>query len=298
MSKQTGDTIGAGANGQRTSAEAFEEHIPGELLKEHRAQSSADVFVQILSRRHVQENIIIPAVPEPLIVWILSGEAVVEEREPGGRWKANRVAAGDFFLTTATVPTEMRWQATPEAPFVVMHVYIGVAMMHNIALREVSGEHDGTLSALLEHIRVELAERQPPSGPFIQGIAQALAVHLARTYRIDAAATVRPRGGLQAFKLHRVFDAMRERLAQPFDLGMLAGLAGLSEFHFSRVFKQSTGLSPSHYFIRMRIEAARRLLSETDESIINIGLAVGYGSPSHFSSVFRKHTGVAPSAYR
>ena len=46
------------------------------------------------------------------------------------------------------------------------------------------------------------------------------------------------------------------------------------------------------------MEEARRLLSETDDSVINIGLAVGYSSPSHFSSVFRKHTGMAPSDYR
>jgi AraC family transcriptional regulator len=279
----------------RTSAEAFEEYIPGELLAEHRAQSSGDVFVQILARRQVQENIIIPAVPEALIVWILSGVAVVEERPPGGEWLANRVVAGDFFLTTATHPTEMRWKAEPGAPFTVMHVYIGVSMMQNIALREVSGERDATLSALLEHIRAEMIDQHPPSGAFIQGIAQALAVHLARTYKIDAQ---RHRGGLQAFKLHRVFEAMREQLAQPFDLARLADLAQLSEFHFSRVFKQSTGLSPSRCFIRMRMEEARRLLTETDDSIINIGLAVGYSSPSHFAAVFRKHTGVSPSTYR
>lgn len=190
------------------------------------------MFVQILARRQEQANITIPAVPEALIVWILSGEADVEERPPGGEWLANRVVAGDFFLTTATTPTEMRWKAEPGTPFTVMHVYIGVSMMQNIAMREVSGERDETLSALLEHIRAEMIEQHPASGPFIQGIAQALAVHVARTYKIDAE---RLRGGLQAFKLHRVFAAMRERLAQPFDLATLAGLAELSEFHFSRV---------------------------------------------------------------
>jgi AraC family transcriptional regulator len=279
----------------RTSAEAFEEYIPGELLAEHRAQTSGDVFVQILARREVQEDIIIPAVPEALIVWILSGSAVVEERPAGGEWLANRVVAGDFFLTTASTPTEMRWKAEPGTPFTVMHVYIGVSMMQNAALCEVSGERDETLSALLEHIRAELVGQYPASGPFIQGIAQALAVHVVRTYKIDAQ---RPRGGLQAFKLHRIFEAMRERLAEPFDLAALADLVELSAFHFSRVFKQSTGLSPSRYFIRLRMEEARRLLIETDHSIINIALAVGYGSPSHFASVFRKHTGVPPSTYR
>ncbi|AUU83643.1 AraC family transcriptional regulator [Leclercia adecarboxylata] len=280
---------------QRTSAETFEEYIPGELQKEHRALSSRDVFVQILTRRQVQEKIIIPAVPEPFIVWILSGCALVEERSPGEGWIANPVVAGDFFLTTADSPTEMRWRAEPGAPFIVMHVYIGVAMMQGVELREVSGERDETLSALLEHIRAELYQQNQPSGPFIQGIAQALAVHLARTYRTDAK---RHRGGLQAFKLHRVFKAMRDDLAQPFDLARLACLTGLSEFHFSRVFKQSTGLSPSHYFIRLRMEEARRLLSETDDSIISISLTVGYNSPSHFASAFRRVTGISPSKYR
>jgi len=280
---------------QRTSAETFEEYLPGKLIREHRAQSSRDVFVQILARRHVQENVIIPAVPEPFIVWILSGNAVVEERSPGEPWLANRVTAGDFFLTTAASPTEMRWHAGPDTPFVVMHVYMGVAMMQEYELREVSGARDDTLSALLEQIRQELYLQNPPSGPFIQGIAQALAVHLIRTYGTHAK---RHRGGLQAFKLHRVFTAMREGLAQPFDLARLAELTDLSEYHFSRAFKQSTGLSPSHYFIRLRMEEARRMLSESNDSIINIALNVGYTSPSHFVAVFLRHNGVTPSHYR
>lgn len=280
---------------ERTSAEAFEEYIPGKLLREHRAQSSRDVFVQIIRRRQVQESIIIPAVPEPFIVWILSGQALVEERSPGGKWLASHVSSGDFFLTTSDSPTEMRWEAEPGTPFVVMHVYIGVSMMQGIELKEVSGERDHKLSALLEFIRDELYVHHPPSGPFIQGIAQALAVHLTRTYKTEVK---RFRGGLQAFKLHKVFKAMREDMAKPFDLEQLAKLTDLSEYHFSRVFKQSTGLSPSLYFIRMRMEEARRLLSETDESIISIALAVGYNSPSHFASVFRRHNGVSPSQYR
>jgi AraC family transcriptional regulator len=50
----------------------------------------------------------VPGVREPLIVWIISGDAMVDERVPRGTWKGNRVIEGDFFLTTATAPTEMR----------------------------------------------------------------------------------------------------------------------------------------------------------------------------------------------
>ncbi len=72
----------------------------------------------------------------------------------------------------------------------------------------------------------------------------------------------------------------------------------ISEFHFSRLFKKATGLPPSHYFIRQRVARAQRLLQETEASIIEIGLSVGYSSPSHFAQIFRRETGLSPSDYR
>ena len=292
-----------------TSAEAFQQRIPGQLLNEHRGQSDTDVFVQILARHPAQDPVVIPAVPEPLLVWILSGEAVVEERTGTGPWLANRVAAGDFFLTTATTPTEMRWLATGPQPFQVMHVYIGVQLLKQalrdvlgrvvagFTLREVSGQRDELLSALLAQIRVELG-RATASRVYVQGLAQALTVHLVRTYETTAAAPAQARGGLPAYKLHRVFDAMQSGLAEPFELGRLARLAELSVFHFSRAFKQSTGVSPSSYFIGLRVERAKQLLRDGEQAIISVCLAVGYASPSHFAAIFRGATGVTPSDYR
>jgi AraC family transcriptional regulator len=294
----------------RPSAVAFQERIPGELIKEHCALSPNDVFVQILSRRRHQENIIIPAVPEPLLVWIVSGEAVVEERELGADWKANRVVAGDFFLTTVEAPTEMRWKAAGKQAFQVMHVYIGLQLLkqsirdvlgnadRGFALREISGEHDGVLSSLLEHIKLELTGQAAPSRAYIHGLAQAMTVHLARSYQTAAQIERAPRGGLQAYKLYRVIDAMKKGLDQPFILGQFSQLANLSEFHFSRVFKQSTGVSPSSYFIGLRLELAKVLLIFSEQPIVDVCLAIGYNSPSHFSALFRAETGIAPSEYR
>lgn len=91
---------------------------------------------------------------------------------------------------------------------------------------------------------------------------------------------------------------MRERLTEPFDLEHLAGLAGLSTFHFSRAFKKASGVAPSRYFQRLRIEQAKRMLSGDDQSIIDIAMAVGFRSPSHFSQVFREVAGISPSEYR
>lgn len=91
---------------------------------------------------------------------------------------------------------------------------------------------------------------------------------------------------------------MNARLAQPFDLAAIAQAAGLSKYHFSRQFKNATGLSPSRYFIRLRMQRARHLLATTSRSVIDIGLEVGYSSPGHFSQVFRREVGLSPSHYR
>ena len=72
----------------------------------------------------------------------------------------------------------------------------------------------------------------------------------------------------------------------------------LSPFHFSRVFKQATGMSPLQFVRRERITRAQQLIRETSRSVIEIGLEVGYTSPSHFAQVFRRVVGVAPTEFR
>ena len=119
-----------------------------------------------------------------------------------------------------------------------------------------------------------------------------------RAYVDIERSSIRRRSAIPVHRLRRVTDLMEQKLASAFDLGLYASAAEMSEAHFSRQFKRSTGLAPSQYFIGMRIATARQLLRETNRSIISIGMDVGYSSPSHFSQVFRKETGVSPGAYR
>lgn len=295
---------------ERTSATGLEAHIRGERLAASDDLSSNDVLVQIFSRERIEQSVIVPAVAEPLIVWVLSGNATIEEREAGQNWSACEVTKNDFFLTTCAVPYEMRWRVTSAEPFVVMHIYLGLQLLEraigetrqaaagSIRLREVSGGRDDVLSVLLEQLRVELTTRGDTSALWMQGIAQCIAVHLARSYLDADAENLVQRNALPAYKLKRVANRMEASLAEEFRLGDLAREAGLSEYHFSRLFKRATGHSPSRYFIKLRMTRARQLLVETDMSVIDVGLEVGYSSASHFSQVFKREVGVQPSHYR
>ena len=91
-------------------------------------------------------------------------------------------------------------------------------------------------------------------------------------------------------------------IAKNFDknitLNEVAKEVHLNPSYFSSVFKQSTGSSFTEYLNMVRIEESKRLLGNTDISIIDIAVSTGFESQSYFSKVFKKYTGLTPSQYR
>ncbi len=297
------------ATPERTSASAHRQYIDGRVIASGDGPAWRDLFVEVFSHKHVEQPFLVPAVAEPLIVWVISGEARVDERDAGGQWLSSHVSVGDFFITHTPRPYEMQWKAYGDRPFQVMHLYLALPVFERVAtemlgrtgpaprLRDVSGVRDETLSQIMALAHLELLRGGDQSPLFIQGLAQILAVHLVRNYADDSPdRTVS--NALPGFKLRRAIRSMESGLREEFSLSRLAQEVGMSEFHFSRLFKKATGLSPSQFFIKRRLEKAQQLLLETEMSIIEVGMSVGYSSPSHFAQVFRRQTGVTPSDYR
>jgi AraC family transcriptional regulator len=269
----------------------------------------SQVQVQLFRHRTTRQTLTIPAVAEPLLVWVVSGAAVVEERVGEEDWVSNAVTADDFFLTMSPVPYEMRWQTESDGGFEVMHVYLSEGLLDLAArdvlaghggavrLQEVSEERDPEISRLMRSLYHEMTSTEQASALYVRGVAQALAVHLVRAYGESSDPFTRM-NALPAHKLHNAIASMQAGLDSAFSLDRLSSEAGMSISHFSRMFRKATGRSPSQYFIHMRMELARQLLLASDLSILNIALNVGYASPSHFSQIFRRHTGITPREYR
>ncbi len=134
---------------------------------------------------------------------------------------------------------------------------------------------------------------------YADSLANVLAVQLLREYSSEKMPPEkRYVNGLTNKKLGFVLDLIESDLSEDLSLKVLAKTAELSEYHFLRMFKQSTGYTPHQYVIQQRIERAKELLKKTDMSITEIAYLLGFSTPAHFTHLFRRKTGFLPSEMR
>lgn len=157
---------------------------------------------------------------------------------------------------------------------------------------------DPLVVTIVHNIRTEYSNRNPLGSLYIDAALNMLVVHLLSHHCSYSYKPIKDKGGLDPLVLCRVIDYVRTEFNQNISLDTLASLANMSGYHFARSFKKSMGLTPHQYLLQCRIDRARELLSQTQLSVAQVALAVGYGSVSHFSTLFRRITGFTPISYR
>ena len=99
-------------------------------------------------------------------------------------------------------------------------------------------------------------------------------------------------------KISRIAAAIRRRPSHRFKVAELARHAGMSESHFTSLFRHILGLPPYAYLANCRLEEAKRLLAETDASSADIAKSLGYSSAPHLAAQFRKTYGMTAGEWR
>jgi AraC-like DNA-binding protein len=137
-------------------------------------------------------------------------------------------------------------------------------------------------------------DRDPSVQLYGDGLAAAVAARLF-SRRVEEPDTAK---GLAPWQLRRVFEYLHEHLPQSVALADLAVLSGLSQWHFSRAFKASTGVAPCRWQLEKRIRRAQNLLLDTGASLEEIAAATGFADAVHMGRTFRKIVGTSPAAWR
>lgn len=153
------------------------------------------------------------------------------------------------------------------------------------------------IADLLQLLRSQIANPGAASDVLIDGITQSLAA-LVAGHSLQDVAEKADRIHISPVRLARVLEFIESRLHDDISLADLAAQAQLSAYHFSRVFKNATGVSPYHYVGQRRIERAAALLEQREMPLAQLALATGYSSQAHFTAAFSKAKGMPPGRYR
>jgi len=138
-----------------------------------------------------------------------------------------------------------------------------------------------------------------------EGYAAAISSHTIRIFieiAREAQNVTMPRLDIGEIRRRRLArDARRfieENYSAPLSLAEIAQHFFMSPYHFARVFKRTSGISPMAYLARVRMDNAKRLLLDPQRPVKAVAAEVGYDDPHYFCKVFTRHEGVSPTAYR
>lgn len=240
------------------------------------------------------------------LIVMLGGRAVVR-RTGDGQDEKCLAGAG----TAWTGPVGFMEKAELSEAISCLHVCLPPALIEHSALADygidaslvelafVGGLADPLLVSFARAFEGMLGRPQSPTDRlFVDGLTTALAAHLIANYTVDRWKPSTAPRKLDERRLKRVTDYIEAHYAEPTPLERLAAEACLSPFHFARLFREATGLTPHRYVTDRRVRAAREALALGRATLMEIAVEQGFGTQDNFTRVFRRSTGLTPGQYR
>jgi AraC family transcriptional regulator len=171
-------------------------------------------------------------------------------------------------------------------------------LLESSEFRNLWSFRDEQLRGLIMEMRREMSTGWELGSLYGDLLSNAFVVALIKKYGTTRSFAGCFKGGLSRPKLRHVLSYIDENFSREIRLHDLAGIAGLSDYHFARSFRQSTGSTPHQYLLEIRISRAKSLLLQPQWTVLQIALALGFSDAGRFATVFRTHTGVSPTEWR
>lgn len=168
----------------------------------------------------------------------------------------------------------------------------------SIALHERIFGEDVRITQLYRHFLLSCDWTQAANHLTLSSASTLMMTHLLQHYSEVTWKLPAVRGGLAPVVLRNSLAFIDAHLSSSITLAQLAAHAALSEYHFARMFKQSTGLAPHQFVMQRRMAKAEQLLRTSTLPLTEIAMLCGFSSSSHFSHRFKSVHGVMPSSLR
>ena len=228
------------------------------------------------------------------------------------RWRNQNCLKDDFMIVRAHEDGQWSWKNMSGADdsLLTMLINIEQSLIDSVASQvfeidysaaefsHLINQRDPFVKDIIKRLLYELKNDDPLSKFSIDLLKQELVVHLLRHYSVFNHRLECHVKGLSKKQLRRVNDYIESYFHTDISLKELAGLISLSEYHFARLYKQSTKVTPYQYILTCRFKRAQQLLVETSLTTQQIAFQVGYKDDSTFNKAFSKYYGVPPGIYR
>ncbi|WP_299328870.1 AraC family transcriptional regulator [Parasphingopyxis sp.] len=165
-------------------------------------------------------------------------------------------------------------------------------------LKDLPQFEDADITAAAELLLDALQSRELGSEVMYESLARVFTVKLLQRYGEEAAEDIAFSKAFTARHYKRVLDFIADNYGRSITIEDMAREAGLSESHFSRLFKRTIGDSPYQFLMRYRVERAEEMVADTARPLSEIALACGFSDQAHFTRLFKQFTGETPSQRR
>lgn len=241
-----------------------------------------------------QDSVHFNATPQQHLVWFQLTDVAIECRRAGRNFKLD-VPAGSLAICPAGIDCSAEADESVDALLVAVEPgRFAVAASEESSLEAQLAERligeDEPLLGLARTLADESAEGYPNGPLFWNDVASGFVDGLVA--RHSAPGEERPRGKLGKHALARLKDHIIAHLDEPIEVAVLAGIAGRSPFHFSRVFSRSVGMTPHRYVVHLRLQRAVELVRDGRSSLAEIAARTGFADQSHLSRWARRVHGV------
>jgi len=225
----------------------------------------------------------------PLVRWL--------RRSASGARRYGSIWTGAFLLGAAGLLDNRHVTIQSEfAPMLAKAFPLAFVKRDSIILR------DGALftaAGVAAGIELALSLVEEDQGqPFAHSVARSLALFAAPPGQSSRSGISPASHAVSRSPIQRAQDWIHDNLHVKLSVNSLAQRAGLGDRTFARVFRKKTGVTPANYVEAARVEAARRLLEETDMPLQRVAPACGFSTAQALRRAFHRQLGILPAAYR
>jgi AraC family transcriptional regulator len=222
----------------------------------------------------------------------------------GNKVKDVRVKARDVVVVPAKTSHSASWVKNTSFTVLTIEPKFLARIAHEfispdrVEILPCFAQPDPVIYEIVSKLKSKLELDQEVDHMYVDSATTFLATHLIEHYSVSKNHIKEKTNSLSHRELRRVIDYIDAHFDRNMGLKELANLVEMSHYHFARLFKRSTGISPGQYLVQYRLDKATHLMVSTKLSLDEIARQTGFSTHSYLSRMFRKYRAISPDQYR